>query len=66
MNKCDIQVIETIALERVMPLAEEKARDFLCSDCRDVRCQLGAICNAFKMTSRSFAWEIVAANAELN
>jgi len=60
------QSIETITLQKVMPQAQSRARDFLCHDCLDRRCLAGLPCKAFAQISKSYAWEIVAEKAELN
>jgi len=62
----DIDLIENKALERVMPLARQRARDYLCRDCLDRRCLTDSVCRAFIQIARSYAWEIVAEKAELN
>jgi hypothetical protein len=53
-------------LQGVNCQAKARAKDFLCSDCLDRRCQKGRTCNAFLTLTDSFAIEIVASNCELN
>jgi len=60
------ELIEQKALERVMPLAQEKTREQICRDCLDRRCLTGAECKAFDLLSKACAWEIMARSAELN
>jgi len=60
------ELIEQKALERVMPLAQEKTRGEICRDCLDRRCLIGTECKAFDLLSKTFAWEMVVTGAELN
>ena len=60
------ELIEQKALERVMPLAQEKTRVEICQDCRDQRCLTGSECKAFNLLSKVYAWEVVVRSAELN
>lgn len=60
------ELIEQKALERVMPLAQEKARVDICQDCRDRRCLMGLECKEFNRRSKAYAWEVMARSAELN
>ena len=60
------ELIEQKALERLMPLAQEKTRGEICRDCLDRRCLTGAECKAFALLSKSYAWEMVVRSAELN
>lgn len=61
-----IELVERKALERVMPLAQEKTREQICQDCRDRRCLAGAECKAFDLLSKTYAWEMIVRSAELN
>lgn len=54
------------ALSRVMSLAQEKTEADICRDCKDRRCLLGQNCREFERRSESYAFEIMARNAELN
>lgn len=60
------ELIEQKALERVMPLAQEKTREQICQDCRDQRCLTGSECKAFDLLSKTYAWEMIIEKAELN
>lgn len=60
------ELIEQKALERVMPLAQEKTREQICRDCWDKRCLTGSECKAFDLWSKTYAWEIITEKAELN
>ena len=60
------EIIEQKALERVMPLAQEKTKREICQDCRDRRCLIGSECKAFDLLSKTFAWEMIVTSAELN
>ena len=60
------ELIEQKALERVMPLAQEKTREQICQDCLDKRCLTGAECKAFDHFSKTFAWDMIVRSAELN
>lgn len=60
------ELIEQKALERVMPLAQEKTREQICQDCRDRRCLTGSECKAFDLLSKTYAIEMIAGKAELN
>ena len=61
-----IELVEQKALERVMPLAQEKTRGEICQDCRDRRCLIGSECKEFARRSKAHAWDMIARNAELN
>ena len=61
-----IELIEQKALERVMPLAQEKTRGEICQDCRDRRCFTDLECKAFDLLSKTYAWDIIVSSAELN
>jgi hypothetical protein len=54
------------ALETVRGEAQIRARDYLCRNCLDQRCLTGSICKAFIKLTNSFAWEIIAKEAENN
>ena len=58
--------IDQIALDRVAPEAHRRAKEYLCPECLDQKCQAGLICKAYNLIVDSFAWEIVAEKAELN
>ena len=60
------ELIEQKALERVMPLAQEKTRGEICRDCLDKRCLIGLECKAFDLLSKTYAWEMIVRSAELN
>ncbi|MBA7472474.1 hypothetical protein ES707_07801 [subsurface metagenome] len=60
------ELIEQKALERVMPLAQGKTTVEICQDCRDQRCLTGSECKAFDLLSKTYAWEMIVRNAELN
>ena len=60
------ELIEQKALERVMSLAQERARREICQDCLDQRCLTGSECKEFARRSKAYAWEMVAEKAELN
>jgi len=60
------ELIEQKALERVMPLAREKAKEQICQDCRDQRCLTGSECKAFNLLSKTYAIEMIVEKAELN
>jgi len=61
-----IELIERKALERVMPLAQEKTRREICEDCWDKRCLAGRECKAFDLLSKAYAWDMIVTSAELN
>ena len=66
-NQQDIgKLIIDKALECMHIQAQARARDLLCYDCLDQRCQTGRICKAFLTMTDSIAWEIIAEKAELN
>ena len=58
--------IECIALLEVMGQAVEKTVKDICVECLDRRCEQNRDCHEFMRRSKSYAWEIVAASAELN
>lgn len=58
--------IENKALDNVVKQAEDKTRDYLCTDCLDKRCVSGIPCNAFALITKGYAWELAAEQAELN
>lgn len=60
------KLIEQKMLERVIARAEEKTRHEICRDCRDQRCQVGRKCNAWDFFRNAYAWDIMAASAEMN
>ena len=60
------ELIEQKALERVMPLAQEKAKEQICQDCRDRRCLTGSECKTFDLLSKTYAWEMIVEKVELN
>ncbi|GAH49980.1 unnamed protein product, partial [marine sediment metagenome] len=60
------ELIEQKALARVMPLAQEKTREQICQDCRDLRCLTGSECKMFDLLSKTYAWEMIVEKAELN
>jgi len=59
-------LIERVALQDLMDEAMIKARQDLCQDCLDRRCETGQICKEFLRRSKSYAWESAAEKAELN
>lgn len=60
------EAIELAALLGALDRATERTRQDICIDCLDKRCQEGRECKEFMRRSKSYAWEIVAASAELN
>jgi hypothetical protein len=58
--------VEKAALQRLMDRAEEQARQDICQDCLDRRCEKGRVCKEFLRRSKSYAWEIASEKAELN
>jgi methanogenic corrinoid protein MtbC1 len=60
------ETILTMALTEVMEQAMVKTKDDICVECLDRRCESGRDCREFIRRSNSYAWEIVATQAELN
>jgi len=60
------EAIELAALFGAMGKAVERTRQDICLECLDRRCESGQDCKEFLRRSKSYAWEIVAASAELN
>ena len=60
------ETIEYIAILGLMDEAETKTRQDICRNCIDRRCESGRICREFLRRSKSYAWEIMARDAELN
>jgi len=54
------------ALEKARIRAQVIAREILCDDCLDRRCQTGSLCKAFFAMTDSIAWDITSGNAEDN
>lgn len=58
------ELIEQKALEKVMPRAQEKARQELCQDCLHRWCLKR--CKTFEIFSQVYAWDMIIGNARLN
>jgi len=67
MTKEEIgEAIERVALQDLMEAGKSKARQDICLDCLDRRCESGRVCKEFLRRSKSYAWEIASEKAELN
>lgn len=59
-------MVEKEALRELLDKGIEMARQDICQDCLDRRCESGRTCKEFLRRSKAYAWEIAAERAILN